>query len=117
MDITLTANDVELIVKSAVKTGYDPAKDDDYSSQNWHAHDDAARSVVPFSSLSEETRHALLAYGKDIPDNATVEFRWNEEWGNWSDVLSDNKSVLNFYAVGLPWAWIGDGFRDFSDAQ
>lgn len=112
MDVTLTANDVELIVKAAEKTGYDSSFDDDYCSQNWHAHDDKAKSTVSFSMLSDETKSALRTGVSDIPDDAVVEFRWNEEWGNWADVFVSGKPILNFYANGLPWEWLSEDFHD-----
>ena len=104
MDLTFEKSDIEIIMSNVKKTGYNPEDDEDYASQNWHAGDDSAISIVPFNALSKSTRRKMAkAVGNEVPDGAVVDFRWNIEWGNWSNLLSpDGKCLLNFYAEGLP---------------
>lgn len=100
----ITKAEAAFIKKYAVPTGYDPTKDWDYTSQNWHAADDDARATIAFSSLSEETQNRITEkIGHSVSSDATAIFRWNIEWGTLVDIVVGEKFLRSMSVEGLPW--------------
>ena len=110
--IRYTEKDINYIISKAVMTGYDSSLDEDWISQNWHAKDDLAYSVINLIDLSQDAIDDILSpkIRSHLPINfdlskIQIKFKWNEEWGDWSDVLYNGEKVWDF-ASKLPFDWL-----------
>ncbi len=115
MNVKMNDEDVKAILKNAVLT-------------NARAEGDIAYSIVRLFDLSRPTRELLRneAARKNVLPivslDVTVEFCWNDKLGNQSNIydseerernnLSQEDILLNFYADGLPWGWVGFKYQN-----
>ena len=117
-----TKTDVDCIIGKATVTGYDFSRDADEMGQNFHAQDDSAYSIVKLSELSDIAQESILTeVGKELPkgfqlDEIEIKFKWNVEWGDWSDVLYNGDHATQFLS-GLPFSWLGAGWNDYDIAE
>ena len=98
MDTIFTKEDKEVIKKYMKTTGYDSEVDMEKRGMSFHAQDDAASSIVPFSELSEKAQKKMIdaysrQYGDDVHDISHLRFSWNDEWGNFVSVCSDEEEA------------------------
>lgn len=119
MSIKYTQQDINFIIGKAVKTGYDADLDMQQMGQNFHAQDDTAYAVISLADLSTDAANDILTQDgvkEHLPINfdkskIQIKFKWNVEWGDWSDVCYNGEKVCDF-SSGLPFAWLGEGFHD-----
>ena len=103
-------NDTSLIFSRLTKTGYDPTKDMEEMGQDFHAGDDNGYSIVALSELSDKAQESILTQKgvlAKLPEKfhrelIQIKFKWNIEWGDWSDILYNGKKIWDFES-GLPW--------------
>ena len=102
--IKYSKDDIIKIHKNIVETGYDNEKDLEEMGMNFHAQDDTAYAFINLSDLSDEAKNGILDQDevrehlpeKFDPDKTKIKFKWNVEWGTWSDIIYDEEKVWDF---------------------
>ncbi len=86
---------------------------------------DIAQATVSLLDLTENTQAQILRAirtgslykkpytGELPPDRLLIIFHWNNENRNLSDVMLDNKSILQFQPIHLPHKWLGKDITEW----
>jgi len=110
MAIRYSNEDISIIKGRMIETGYDSEADWKEMGHNFHAGDDDAYAEIAATELSYQAVEDILNSGSEeiqifvkdkLPENfdlkkLSFKFKWNCEWGDWSDVIYDGRKVWDF---------------------